>query len=68
MNSREYMREWRARHGANTGKVGRPITSPCGTLAAYGRHKRNGEAPCGPCALVWAEYHRDFRRRRKGLT
>lgn len=23
---------------------------PCGTYAAYARHLRNGEKPCGPCA------------------
>lgn len=22
---------------------------PCGTFAAYARHKKNGEAPCEPC-------------------
>lgn len=22
---------------------------PCGTFAAYARHKKNGEDPCGPC-------------------
>lgn len=26
------------------------VLKPCGTFAAYARHKRNKETPCGPCA------------------
>jgi hypothetical protein len=29
-----------------------PELKPCGTLAAYRRHQRNGEKACGPCSLV----------------
>jgi len=68
MSSPEYQRAWRARKGANTGKPGRPRTRPCGTLAAYARHRRHNEAPCGPCAKVWAEYVREYRQRRGDLT
>lgn len=31
---------------------------PCGTRAAYRRHKRKGEEPCGPCGEA---YHADNR-------
>ncbi len=38
----------------NGKKIGRPITAPCGTKAAYARHLRNGENPqdCELCATV----------------
>ncbi|MFC8282902.1 WhiB family transcriptional regulator [Streptomyces cyaneofuscatus] len=42
------------RHAADTstraaqGKSGRQL-APCGTDAAYDRHRRNGEQPCDPC-------------------
>ena len=31
------------------GSSGRPATRPCGTQAAYRRHKRHGEDPCEDC-------------------
>jgi hypothetical protein len=31
---------------------------PCGTPAAYRRHLRNGEQPCGPCGRANAERKR----------
>jgi hypothetical protein len=61
MSSAEYQRAWRARHGANTGKPGRPVSRPCGTLAAYARHRRHQEQPCVECAAAWAEYVRLYR-------
>jgi hypothetical protein len=46
--------------------MGRRITHPCGTAAAYNRHLRDGEPPCEPCRLAALEAgHR--RRFRKGL-
>ena len=42
-----------------------PITRPCGTYAAYRRHKRKGEDPCEACAAAWAEWQRDYYARRK---
>lgn len=39
--------------------MGRQL-KPCGTEAAYKRHKRNGEAPCDACARA----HRDGQRGR----
>ena len=30
-------------------------TAPCGTLAAYRRHRRHGEQACGPCLAAARE-------------
>lgn len=38
---------------------------PCGTNAAYVRHKRNGEYPCTPCLEAHAE---DVARFKKNMT
>lgn len=32
--------------------------APCGTLAAYTRHRRHGEAPCAPCKVANTEAKR----------
>lgn len=66
MSSAEYQRRWRASKGARTGQPGRPATQPCGTVAAYKRHLRNGETPCEPCREANAAHHRELYRRRKG--
>jgi hypothetical protein len=29
--------------------AGRPVTQPCGTMAAYQRHYQHGEDPCDDC-------------------
>ena len=34
---------------------------PCGTPAAYGRHKRRGEKACDECLDAMAEYNRAYR-------
>jgi len=39
-------------------KIGRPVTAPCGTVAAYKRHTRNGDTPCQQCKEAWAAYQR----------
>lgn len=65
MSTADYQREWRARHGARTGKIGRPVTQPCGTTAAYRRHLRHNEPPCQPCKDAWAEQARDRYTRRQ---
>jgi hypothetical protein len=31
---------------------------PCGTIAAYRRHLRNGEPSCDVCRKAWADYCR----------
>lgn len=41
----------------------RPL-QPCGTRAAYTRHKKNGEQPCGPCT----EANRAASRRTSAAT
>lgn len=32
---------------------------PCGTVAAYQRHRDKGEEPCGPCKRAKSEYDRE---------
>jgi hypothetical protein len=61
-----YQRRWRAKQGARTGELGRPPSQPCGTVAAYKRHRRNDETPCAACRAANAAHHRDLYRRRKG--
>jgi hypothetical protein len=61
MSTAEYQRRWRARHPA-TRPPGRPPEQPCGTLAAYRRHLRRGEATCQPCKDANAEYGRNQRK------
>ena len=40
---------------------------PCGTVAAYDRHRGRGEEPCQPCRAAKATYNRAFRdRKRRG--
>lgn len=39
---------------------------PCGTRAAYRRHKRHGETPCPPCREAMAALSRADRARRSG--
>ena len=41
--------------------------APCGTIAAYARHLRNGEQPCDACRKANAERHRELYRKRKSL-
>lgn len=38
---------------------------PCGTMAAYRRHRRNNEQPCEACRFANSVYLRDYRRKRK---
>lgn len=48
----------------------KPELKPCGTLAAYRRHKRHGEEPCVDCASAerhYAQARRDARKM-KGTT
>jgi hypothetical protein len=61
----EYQREWRARHGARTGQPGRPATEPCGTVAAYRRHRKAGEDPCAACRDAWNAKQREMYQARK---
>jgi hypothetical protein len=47
--------------------VGRPVSRPCGTVPAYKRHLRHGEAPCTECKAAWADWQRDYYAKRKGI-
>lgn len=58
-------RAYRARNGARTGEHGPKATAPCGTVSAYKRHLRHGEATCAPCAAAWATYQRERYHARK---
>lgn len=42
------------------------IKHPCGTAAAYARHRRNNETPCILCKDAHSRYKRDLRQRRYG--
>jgi hypothetical protein len=68
MSTAEYQRAWRAKHGAGTGKPGRPVTQPCGTVAAYKRHQRHRELPCEACRSAWSDWQRAYHQRVAGST
>ena len=36
---------------------------PCGSMAAYARHKKSGEVPCQPCVEANRAYHRAYQKR-----
>jgi hypothetical protein len=69
----ERMRAWRARQGLRLGpRLGPPIPpghgrtlQPCGTAAAYRRHKSRGEEPCEACFEAIRERSRIARRNRQ---
>jgi hypothetical protein len=65
MSSAEYQRRWRASKGARTGQPGRPATQPCGTVAAFRRHKRNGEEPCEACKVAERDRQAEMYQNRK---
>jgi len=48
--------------------VGRPATEPCGTVAAYKRHKRRGEDACQRCKDAYNAAHREMYAKRKGIS
>jgi hypothetical protein len=42
---------------------------PCGTPAAYQRHRRHLEEPCDACQEAWSEYcHQGYLRRKAGAS
>ena len=67
-NPPEYARRYRAAKaleaGREPGKPGRPVSAPCGTQAAYKRHKRRGETACDACRTAYLEYQRELYRAR----
>lgn len=56
---REAKRDYRLR---TRGPARKP--KPCGTAAAYRRHKWNGETPCEPCRLAYNAEKARLRRRK----
>lgn len=68
MSTADYQREWRARHGARTGQPGRPATEPCGTIAAYRRHKANGEPVDDACREEYNRRQREWYAARRGAS
>ena len=42
--------------------------APCGTTAAYKRHRKNGEDACRACKNAWADYRRGKYKPRKVRT
>jgi hypothetical protein len=67
MSTAEYQKAWRAKHGQG-GPVGRPVTAPCGTAAAYKRHQRRGEPVDAACREAWNAWQRDYYRTRKSTV
>lgn len=57
MSERERMVERRRR--------GLSLLKPCGTRAAYERHKKAGEPPCEACLAGKADYQRTYDARRR---
>jgi hypothetical protein len=49
------------------GGPGRDV-EPCGTLAAYRRHQRHAETPCGPCKEANADYQRSYQTRMRSVV
>ena len=49
---RHYQRAWEHATGRRNPKV----LKPCGTRAAWWRHRRRGEPPCPPCAAAYEAY------------
>lgn len=41
---------------------------PCGTYAAYKRHRRHGETPCQRCRYAMAEYRREQDRQKREVA
>lgn len=50
------------------GARGPTPTQPCGTVAAYKRHRRAGEQPCAACAAAWAAEQRRLYAKRKSTA
>lgn len=49
---------------------GRTVLAPCGTIAAYERHRNHGTVPCKACVAARAEYDRGkaIARRQRGAA
>lgn len=68
MSTADYQRQWRASKGARTGQPGRPASAPCGTVAAYKRHKRKGEPIDDACRQAWNAEQRRLYAKRKSAS
>lgn len=51
---------WTTEGLVSGGRVVREL-KPCGTVAAYQRHKRNKQQPCALCLQAWAAHTREER-------
>jgi hypothetical protein len=65
VSTADQQRRWRASKGARTGQPGRRPVQPCGTVAAYRRHRRRGEQPCEACEAAMSTWNREQYERRK---
>ncbi len=45
---------------------GQTTLQPCGTYAAYQRHRKHGEEPCADCRAANTEYSVQYRRNSPG--
>ena len=62
MSDKDMVIDERLRSGEEAGGL-----KPCGTAAAYKRHKRRGETPCAACVAAKREEDRESRRRHRVL-
>lgn len=40
------------------------MTTTCGSIAGYTRHRRQKEPTCIECKAAWRDYYRELRRRK----
>jgi hypothetical protein len=50
---------------AMKGRMSQRVLQPCGTPAAYARHKKAGEEPCEACHEAELAYRREWKRKRR---
>ena len=68
MTNADRQRRYRERKGARVGQPPGPApSSPCGTVAAYKRHKRRGEPVDDACRLAYNAEQRRLYRQRHGI-
>ena len=65
MATADQQRRRRKADGARVGRVGRPVTAPHGTLAAYQRHLRSSSPSCERCRRAVASYRARLRTGRR---
>jgi hypothetical protein len=68
MSTAEYQRQWRAKQGARTGRLGRPSTAKCGSVSGYRKHLRNKDQTCDACRQAWSSYMKEHLKQAKSSS